>query len=143
MIHQQSTPPLKTAAPIIKSCAKEFLSQNENMTIDNLKAYVLEKTGYNFTSGQYAGALKTLTDEEGYITIRRGVYACRSENWPVTTNVLNEPISLRDQINHTLGQAQANLRKLAIVDLYNANDQMLADASKLKKIIQSIGDLKF
>lgn len=143
MINQQSTNPPKAAAPIIKSYAKEFLSQNKNMTVDGLKTYVLEKTGYNFTSGQYAGALKTLVDEPGYTTIRRGVYIYKPDNGAVTANVSNEPISLRDKINQILEQAQANLRPLAIVDLYDANEQVFSDVSKLKEIILSIENLKF
>lgn len=129
-----------TAAPEIKKLAREYLRNHETMTVNDLKNYVFDSIGFTFTAGAYAGAIKTLLDEPGYKKISRGVYTFVDDR--PTTTVNNENNSLREQINQLLVKCQADLRKLAIVDLFEADEQVLADISKLREIISGIESLK-
>lgn len=131
---QQASP--NPAAPFIKECARKILSSHQTMTVNDLKNYIAENYGFDFTSGQYAGALKTLVDEPDYTTIRRGVYVYN----PTPSNVSNES-SFREKINLILEESVSNLRKLAVVNLLQIQPKS-DEIETLRQVIQRIENLK-
>ncbi len=141
---RQSPDSHEPAAPVIKKYAREYLRTHDQMTVNDLKKCVVDSTGYNYSTGAYAGAIKTLLEEPGYVKISRGVYAfAETASSKPDTDFNNDNPSLRDRINRVLAQSQADLRKLAFVDVLEINEQELSDIKRLKEIIGSIESLKF
>lgn len=123
----------RPAATFIRKYAKKYLNNHEEMSINELKEYIQQECGYEFTIGEYAGALRTLIHEPGYKTIRRGIYTFESV----------KDIPLLDNVNNILDQTIIQLRKLGIVDLLQETDSdYLESFNLLKQTIEKLEELK-
>jgi len=133
------------AAPTIKKYAKEFLCSNPTMTTSQLQDYIYKQTGETFTSGSYAGALRSLLDSPDYSTTSRGVYTYNPvQALPKLT--ISHTDSLTELVNRVLENTIENLRQVASVNLLEKDEQEIKKyfegVLKLKEIITQIEKLK-
>ncbi|MFB5763226.1 hypothetical protein [Paenibacillus medicaginis] len=122
------------AAPIIKELAMNLLQKKGRFEIPELKEYA-EKSGYTFTQGQFAGALRSMLDNTAVVSTERGVYELNS-----TTDIISQ--DLKNQINQVLDQTLHSLRQLANVNLLEVDDSFMKEIRTLREVINAIESLK-
>ena len=135
----------KSAAQIILKHAKEFLNTNQTMTIPQLKEYVHEQTGENFSNGCYT-AITRLVESPEYSTIERGVYAYNPDKVIKLQLVINKNYSINEGIVQVLANTIEKLMRLAKVNIVDKSEEEfkrdIAEVAGLREVITKIEELK-
>jgi len=127
-----------SGAQIIKEHTKELIQKQGSVTPPEVKEYI-EGKGYNFTSGQYAGALRSLLDEPGYYKKTRGEY---TYDLGSATSLNRSDYGKDVEINEVLEKAILLLKQVAIVDVLNTSETEINTIKEIPKIISALEGLK-
>ncbi len=77
----------------IRYYMKQLLNSGGEHTVDQIKTYVREKSGKDFSNGTYAGAMRDLIDRDpNYHIPRRGIYAAKNQHPASNNDVFTEII---------------------------------------------------
>ena len=94
----------RSNAEEIKFYTRELLDEGEEKTIQEIIAYVKKRSGKEFSSGMFSGAVNDLIDrEKEYCRVGRGMYAKRSvaeETEDVFDSILKNAIQEVEQARH-------------------------------------------
>lgn len=121
------------ASPIIKKYALEYMRRRADQAISlkEIKLYVFEKTGENFSGGSYSGAIRDLVDEMNgrIVNIDRGVYVYLG-------NIKAY------EINRAIDDLIEKLNEIAYVNILTTSDQDLNVIRKIPNIQERVQRLK-
>jgi len=106
----------KSNAEEIRYYMKQLLSSGNEYTVDQIKAYVKEKSGKNFTNGTYAGAMRDLIDRDpNYYIPRRGIYAAKNPRTSSTNDVFT---GILQQALHAVEEAcKVDISQLTVQEI--------------------------
>lgn len=121
------------ASPNIKKYALEYMRKRPDhpISLKEIKMYVFEKTGENFSGGSYSGAIRDLVDEmDGRIVnVDRGVYIYLG-------NIKAY------EINRAIDDLVEKLNEIAYVNILTTSDQDLDVIRKIPHIQERVQRLK-
>lgn len=126
----------------IRYWAKQLLADGTEHSVSEIKEYVKNKSGKDFTVGTYAGALRDLaSNEPGYEIISRGMYKNVSINAGEPSTNLSRRIlkSIKETI---LQQTITDIRSLCGVNPLDMTEQDFTDLRNIQKIIDSIEKIR-
>ncbi|MFD1736939.1 hypothetical protein ACFSCX_10230 [Bacillus salitolerans] len=130
----------RSNAEEIRYYTKKLLSDYQEHSIQEIKKYVQEQTGKEFTDGTYSGALRDLLAKEtGYSNISRGIYIREKDSIYIDNEYVEIEPTLNEKVIIILQRTIDNLYTEAnSINILNVKPKDLEVAEKINLLISEI-----
>lgn len=117
----------------IRHYMRELLNQGGEYTVEQIKTYVHEKSGKDFSNGTYAGAMRDLIDRDpNYHIPRRGIYAAKNQHPSSDGDIFTEII--RQTLREVDEACKVDISKYTVSELQT----LQVRSAKIKEALNAL-----